>query len=323
MVAALPVAARADTPVGNNAPPAVVAAAPPPAAKRNAKLLALLVGVALLLLVGGGATALMLWQRAHRPAAEPVVAQQTVAPAPPMSAPSVRPEPATPTPPEGMVYIPGGEYIMGDDAGDDYEKPAHRVAVKPFFLDKYEVTNEEYQKFVKEAGHKPPSTWKDGTYPEGAARQPVTGVTWDDANAYAQWAGKRLPTEEEWELAARGREGRRYPWSMEWQAGMANADNASRGTRDVGATQGASPFGAYDMVGNAWEWTASALSAYPGGQLPKAPAANEKVIRGGCWLSNPQQATTTYRMGWPAQGGSNYDNTGFRCAKDLSAMAGQ
>ena len=105
-----------------------------------------------------------------------------------------------PTPPTGMVYVPGGDFMMGrdeKDGGDEYERPAHKVTVKPFFMDQYEVTNEDYAKFVKATGHRVPSNWVNGNYAAGAARKPVTGVTWDDATAYAKWAGKRLPTEEE------------------------------------------------------------------------------------------------------------------------------
>src|SRR5688572_1012757 len=128
-----------------------------------------------------------------------------------------------------MAYVPGGDFTMGRDDGDEYERPAHLVTVKPFFIDLNEVTNEDYEKFVKEKGYQPPASWKTGTYPEGAGRLPVTGVNWEDANAYAAWAGKRLPTEEEWEFAARGADGRTYPWGNEWQPGQANADKANKG----------------------------------------------------------------------------------------------
>lgn len=210
---------------------------------------------------------------------------------------------------------------MGNNAGDEYERPAHRVTVKPFFIDRYEVTVEDYQKFITATGRAAPQGWPNGGFLPGAARRPVTGVTWDDAVTYAQWAGKRLPSEAEWEFAARGVDGRRYPWGNEWRPGYANADTTSiNHLADVGShSAGASPFGALDLVGNAWEWTANDLTAYPGGQLPQLDLAGDlKVIRGGAWSSNRQVATTTYRRGYPARGSTDYSNTGFRCAKDLS-----
>lgn len=227
----------------------------------------------------------------------------------------------TQTTPPGMAYVPGGVFTMGRNEGDEYERPAREVTVKPFFIDIYEVANEEYAKFVSETNRQPPPTWTNKTYPPGESHKPVTGVTWEDARAYAVWAGKRLPTEEEWEFAARGTDGRRYPWGNEWGADLANADGASRSMSHVGRHKGVSPFGAFDMVGNAWEWTASDMTAYPGGKLPKQPLSGTKVLRGGSYLSNKNQATTTYRLGWRARGESSYTETGFRCVKDITADA--
>jgi formylglycine-generating enzyme required for sulfatase activity/serine/threonine protein kinase len=220
--------------------------------------------------------------------------------------------------PAGMVYVPGGTFMMGRDDGDEYERPAHEVTVRPFFIDIYEVTNEEYAKFVKATNHKVPQTWTNGTYGSGDARKPVTGVTWDDANDYARWSGKRLPTEEEWEFAARGTDRRRYPWGSDWRNGFANANNVRSQTADVGTYTGASPYLAYDMVGNAWEWTASDMAAYPGGKLPEQPAMNTKVLRGGSFESKMNQATVTYRYGWRAREEITYAQAGFRCAKDVT-----
>lgn len=226
-----------------------------------------------------------------------------------------------PTPPAGMVYVPGGTFIMGrdeKDGGDVYERPAHQATVKPFFIDVYEVTNEEYAKFVRETTHRPPTSWKNGTYSANDARKPVTGVTWNDADDYAKWAGKRLPNEEEWEYAARGADGRLYPWGNDWRAGLANADGASGGLVDVGTYKGASPFGAFDMAGNAWEWTASNMSPYPGGRLPITVSDDLKVIRGGTYLSNREQVKATYRRGWRTSAEDDYSNTGFRCVEDIT-----
>jgi formylglycine-generating enzyme required for sulfatase activity len=225
------------------------------------------------------------------------------------------------TPPLGMVYVPGGEFTAGRDQGDEHERPAHKVTVSPFFIDQYEVTCEDYARFVRATARRAPPRWTGGNYPAGAARKPVTGVTWDDATDYAKWAGKRLPTEEEWEYAARGTDERLYPWGNEWQRASANADEASRALSDVGAFKGASPFGAYDMVGNAWEWTASALKAYPGGRLPAQLGGELRVIRGGSYVESKNEATTTYRRGYPARGNYDYGNTGFRCAKDVGGSS--
>ncbi|MEK6300521.1 MAG: SUMF1/EgtB/PvdO family nonheme iron enzyme [Acidobacteriota bacterium] len=229
-----------------------------------------------------------------------------------------------PAPPAGMTYVAGGEFLMGNDDGALLERPMHKETVKPFFIDVHEVTCEEYEKFSRATGRQPPESWTDGRYPPGAARRPVTGINWDDASEYAKWAGKRLPSEREWELAARGKEGLKYPWGNEWKPGFANADSTAIGRMsEVGAySAGASPFGALDMVGNAWEWTSSDLVAYPGGQLPPQTGVDLKVLRGGCWKSDMNKATATFRMGWPARGDTvPYDETGIRCAKDAPASS--
>ena len=233
-----------------------------------------------------------------------------------------KPGPANvnPNPPPGMLYVPGGEFTMGNDLGDDYEKPAHKVTVKSFFIDKHEVTCGEYENFVRATNYRQPAGWNNKNCVAGSAKNPVTGIDWYDAAAYAQWAGKRLPTEEEWEFAARGNDGRKYPWGNDWKPGLANAENASQGLTDVDRFGGASPYGAVGMVGNAWEWTSSKLVAYLGGRLPPSEfgdgKADLRVIRGGSWQSDRSSATTTYRWGWSASGGKDYRNTGFRCIKD-------
>lgn len=230
----------------------------------------------------------------------------------------------TPTPvnaPEGMVYVPGGDFVMGSAGGDDFERPPHGVSVKPFLLDRYEVTCADYARFVEQTGHAPPPGWTGGRHPPGWARRPVSGVSWDDAVAYAQWAGRRLPTEAEWEFAARGTDGRRYPWGEEWRAGAANAGGAAKGGLvDVGTFKVVSPFGAYDMIGNAWEWTADDLRPYPGGRWQSTPQGPLKVVRGGSWQEEPGQATATYRGYLPARGGRDYSATGFRCARDVAVQ---
>jgi formylglycine-generating enzyme required for sulfatase activity len=218
--------------------------------------------------------------------------------------------------PAGMVYVKGGRFMMGRDDGDEFERPAHEVVVRPFYIDKSEVTCEQYEKFVGAEGHRPPPTWGGAKCPAGAARLPVTGVNWDDANAYARWNGKRLPTEEEWEFVARGEEGRLYPWGNRWEAGMANAmGDSGGGLAEVSKFKGVSPLGVYDLIGNAWEWTASDLESYPGGRLPRVPEGELKVIRGGSWREG-EYVTGSYRAYLKPHDDEDYSATGFRCARD-------
>jgi serine/threonine protein kinase len=235
--------------------------------------------------------------------------------------------------PEGMVYVLGGVLRVGrDSGGEENERPAHVVTVKPFFLDRAEVTNEQYQKFIDNAGYTAPPSWQGNRFPEGADQLPVTDVTWEDALAYAKWAGKRLPTEEEWEFAARGPEGRIYPWGDEWIEGAANVAATEGEKKQIAPVgqypSGASPFGILDLAGNVWEWTSSEYKEYPGGKI-SLPAGflNLKVIRGGSYESTPKYATATLRRGWPGTRSdwprgvtADYSQTGFRCAQDAKGQ---
>jgi formylglycine-generating enzyme required for sulfatase activity len=281
-----------------------------------------------LLLTGVGIVALIIvavwWLRPS--ADDPTTPSTASASADVRADAAVKGEPSPPTAPEGMVHVPGGTFKMGSDGGDQYEKPAHEVTVAPFYIDKFEVTCEEYQRFVDAKKYPAPAGWRNGNYPEGSARLPVE-VSWREANAYAKWAGKRLPTEKEWEFAARGTDGRLYPWGNEWKAEAVNAKGTGPGRlTEVGLRPaGASPFGAFDMAGNAWEWTADSIHSYEGGKItedswPTSKRESQKVIRGGGYLSNLQQATSTYRSGWPEHG-TDYVGTGFRCAKDVEPPA--
>jgi len=227
--------------------------------------------------------------------------------------------PPTIAAPDGMVYIAGGEFLLGSNTGDEYSRPAHKVSVAPFFIDLTEVTNEEYKKFLDVSGRKPPTDWKNGAFPDGKARFPVTGVNWDDANAYAKWAGKRLPSEEEWEFAAKGTNNWIYPWGNDWKPEFANADKQRKGMQEVGRAQGKSPFGLFDMSGNAWEWTSSDAKAYPNGKSFPKNKLKLKIIRGGTWSSNKEDATTIFRTFWGATGQEDYSYTSFRCVKDNSS----
>jgi formylglycine-generating enzyme required for sulfatase activity len=168
--------------------------------------------------------------------------------------------------PKGMVYVPAGECLIGsDDAdADDDARPLRRVFVPAFYVDRTEVTNAEFKRF--RSSHQ---------FPNGEGNLPVTNVTYDDAAAYAKWAGKRLPTEEEWEKAARGADGRRYPWGNDWDvqrvAARARRAGGSR-VQPVGSVKdGASPYGCLDVAGNAWEWV---QGFYQGNR-------HQRILRGG------------------------------------------
>jgi formylglycine-generating enzyme required for sulfatase activity len=226
----------------------------------------------------------------------------------------------TPNPiPSGMALVPGATFFMGSDDGDEFERPRHAVTVPPFYIDIHEVTSQEYAEFVKETGHRPPHTWRDAMPSAQIERLPVTGVDWYDANAYARWRKKRLPTEEEWELAARTQSSWRYPWGNDWRPNAANAGTSSaKHLVEVGQyPAGNNPQGVMDLIGNAWEWTASDLKAYDGGALSHRPTVTVKVIRGGSWQENAAQATSSYRGYLRASGAGDYSSTGLRCVQDL------
>ncbi len=223
-----------------------------------------------------------------------------------------------PVPPAGMAYVPGGLLRMGRENGDVLERPTREVTVAPFFMDVTEVTNETYLRYVRATGVKPPSHWvQEGSsslYREGEALFPVVNVSWDEAQAFAEWAGKRLPRESEWEMAARGLDGRIYPWGDTWKKGLSNVGEAKDGhLMRVGTFPlGASQFGILDLSGNAWEWTADKPMRYgDDGVL----IAEGRVIRGGAYDVGIDQATGTYRGIVPANTG--YHKTGFRCVRDI------
>jgi gamma-glutamyl hercynylcysteine S-oxide synthase len=222
--------------------------------------------------------------------------------------------------PEGMVSVAAGEYTLGREDGDDFEKPSHTVTLRAFFLDRTEVTNAEYKKFIDATNYQAPPHWKDKSFPAGQDNFPVVQVNWQDANAYAQWAGKRLPTEAEWEAAARGLDGRKYPWGNQWNEAFANIGAGEKGDlEEVGKhPEGQSPCGALDMIGNVWEWTADTPALYPGntGKLPEEANSNQRVIRGGAFDGNKEH-DASYRGYFEATASrKTLNKTGFRCAKD-------
>jgi len=231
-----------------------------------------------------------------------------------LTTPTAHPTTARIVAPAGMVYIPGGNMRMGRDGGDEFERPVHSVTVAPFFIDRTELTNAQYQKFIAATGHRVPSNWKDGRFPAGEAGFPVVNVSWEDASACAKWEDKRLPTEAEWEFAARGTEGRLYPWGSDWQSGRANTREGGPGRVLAAGSfpKGASPYGVLDLSGNVWEWTASDLTSYDSDSRILAPG---KVIRGGAWDVPRERATATYRG--VVQPERTYEKTGFRCVRSV------
>lgn len=232
-----------------------------------------------------------------------------------------------------MILIPAGEFIMGDNtrynwsfllAYNLYDGPEHTVYLDDFYIDKYEVTNKQYKKFMEETGHSTPRCWNDArfNYPD----QPVVGVTWDDAAAYAKWAGKRLPTEAEWEKASRGTDKRLWPWGNKFDKTKCTVwesqETGQRWTTPVGKYEtGKSPYGCYDMAGNAWEWCTDYYDQnyYYGSPIknPPGPAGGfQRVVRGGGFLyfGHYARCAARYRVPWYAQS----PQIGFRCAKSVS-----
>lgn len=233
----------------------------------------------------------------------------------------------TPTPPplppvmDIMVSIPAGPFLMGSDTGRGDEAPAHEVDLPAFEIDKFEVTNADFARFVEATGYKTDAekagvanTWR--AYAQGKDNHPVVKVSWNDAVAYCQWLGKRLPTEAEWEKAARGTDGRVYPWGNEYDPQKANGkDRGIRGTTAVGSfAEGASPYGVMDMAGNVWEWTADWYQPYPGSTFASDYFGEKfKVLRGGGWFETADFLRTTVRNAGALETAN--DDIGFRCAR--------
>ena len=294
-----------------------------PLPKRRTGVVIASVVVVLILLGASGYVGWLLFGRARPapPVPPPVV---VVTPEPPV----IPEKPPAPVVPVGMVAVSVGAYTIGRDGADadPLERPAHKVDLPAFFIDRSEVTNAAYKNFVDTTHHKVPSNWSGSSFPEGRADFPVTGVTWQDAADYAAWAGKRLPTEAEWEAAARGADGRLYPWGNDWRLGVANVglkpdkptpEQYPTGLREAGRyPQGASPAGAVDMIGNAWEWVADEINVYPGSteSTPDLESGvTYRVIRGGAY-DGSKVNDATYR-GY-LDGSQPYPKVGFRCAKD-------
>jgi len=252
------------------------------------------------------------------------------------------------TPPEGMVLVTGGKFPMGTDQTDAEghalsvglikpwfadETPQHEEATGSFYIDKYEVTQRQYYIFSQATDHKPPRYWGGPKYPDGTDDYPVTHVNFYDANAFAEWAGKRLPTEAEWEKAARGPDNFIYPWGNEFDINAANVSPSARskrgrGLKPVGSfPQGVSFYGVYDMIGNVWEWVWDYYKPYPGGQYQAAGYGKKNVVvRGMSFLGVGHfpgkeylkvvalKSRALYREGLSPL--ARKSDVGFRCVKE-------
>ena len=226
-----------------------------------------------------------------------------------------------------MALIPAGDFQMGSNH-DESERPVHTVYLDAFYIDKYEVTNAQYRKFIEATGHKEPRFWHDPDF--NPDNRPVTGVTWHDAAAYCEWAGKRLPTEAEWEKAGRGGMAReKYPWGSGFSHDYANfvfTDGKDIWNRV--APVGSFPpnsYGLYDMAGNIMEWCADWYNVDYYMESPEknpiGPSSGEdRVTRGGSWTCHPDNAPDLLRVAkrdhYPPESAAK--TIGFRCAKDAA-----
>lgn len=248
--------------------------------------------------------------------------------------------------PADMVLIPAGEFIMGTDEIDKENKaeaygipntwyidehPKSNVYVDSFYIDIYEVTMKKYKKFIEETGYDAPANWTGTNYPPGSSEYSVVFVNLYDAMAYAKWAGKRIPAEREWEKAARGTDGRIYPWGNKFDSSRANIStsmNKKSRPEPVGQfNNGISPYGVYDMIGNVWEWTVDWYEPYSGNTANnKSFGKKFKVLRGFSWYSighfpdeiyldiAAHRSRASYRQ--EIYPDTRTIDVGFRCVKD-------
>lgn len=222
-----------------------------------------------------------------------------------------------------MVWVPPGDFLMGSPTGqgNSDQQPQHTVNLSTFLIDKTEVTAAQYQRCVEAGACSAPSADAHCTFGvAGKENHPINCVDWNQAAAYCAWAGKRLPTEAEWEKAARGTDGRVYPWGDAWDASKLNSAESGPGTTTaVGSyLAGASPHDALDMAGNVREWVADWYDpiyyAQSPRQSPTGPASGQyRVLRGGSWSDTAYYVRAVYRA-WRAPG-NRYDYVGFRCAR--------
>ena len=251
--------------------------------------------------------------------------------------------------PKEMVLIPAGEFLMGttkDIETDNFydfgfnkpffvdAAPGHKVLLDAYYIDKYEVSNENYLNFVKASNYKTPGHWRGQSIAPGLERFPIVGISWFDAAKYCEWEGKRLPTEAEWEKAAKGGEDeRRYTWGNDFDYNKANLSDNPENSGDIKEVDsfesGKSPYGVFNMVGNVWEWTDSWYQPYAGSTF-ESPKFGEKfrVARGNSaspvahFEDEKYQelvenfSTIFFRFPVPPSVAPN--DTGFRCVKSAS-----
>ena len=225
-----------------------------------------------------------------------------------------------------LIAIAGGTYQMGRTGGLPQEAPPHSVTVASFSMDNTEVTNAEYQAFVNETNYAPPSHWSGGKPLAGQEQWPVTNVSLEDAKAFATWRSKhdgvtyRLPTEEEWEYAARnGDQATLYPWGNQWMSKRAALKDSGDVTLQPGGSysEGKNRWGVMDLIGNVWEWTATKANYYPGSSLQVLPQHKDWiVIRGGSLVSDVRgdKAITAAYRDWIAPTTKN-EYLGFRLVR--------
>ncbi len=229
-----------------------------------------------------------------------------------------------------MLLVPAGEFMMGsrenDKSAQNDERPAHPVYLDAFYIDQYEVTTSHYATFFQETNRAEPKYWSEQVLKQHGGK-PVVGVNWHDATAYCAWGGKRLPTEAEWEKAARGTDQRIYPWGNQPPSEQRANFNRCCDFKDYGVLtdvgsyeQGKSPYSVYEMAGNVWEWTADWYDENYYGKSPernpKGPSSGEfRVLRGGSWFNAPDLVRSAHRDRLiPSLRNVNF---GFRCAQDV------
>ena len=247
-------------------------------------------------------------------------------------------------PPEGMALVPEGPFVMGTDAVALEKKaralgitkpwvmdatPAHEVRLEAFYIQQHEVSNAAYLRFVEAEKFPVLPHWPEGRPAPEQMRLPVVFVNWHEAQAYCRWIGGRLPVEAEWEKAARGTDGRIYPWGNQFEPGRANLGGQFEGPLPVGSfPQGNSPYKVSDMIGNVWEWTDSWYRPYPRSQYSTPDYKKTyRVVRSSSWSGvghfppralrevMAAQAQATYRLFFPPE--IALEDIGFRCVKPL------